>query len=191
MQRHAFQNADMGSVGRGWVDVLDDGNLAVHHIARRLAFVAAPVDDGQRQHGLLIVPGMPIQHDDGHREEAVKLAGNARQPGTRPVARFEIDRQKNEAFYLPGLYTGIAEKTRLPSSQHGEFIVGELEQEGHALPVGQAGCFRIELIAAAQQGFKFSGKRLGLRGPVQGFVAGVPEDREQFEGTYAQVAGGR
>ncbi|MDO8812936.1 MAG: hypothetical protein Q7J38_13040 [Gallionella sp.] len=140
---------------------------------------------------LLIVAGMTIQHDYGHREKPVQLAGDARQPRARPIARLEINRQKNEAFYLVGLHAGIAEKTHLPGGKRGKFVVGKLEQEGHARPVCQAGRFCIEMLDATQQGFNLARKSLRLCGPIQRFVAGVAEGREQLKGACAQVAGGR
>ena len=59
----------------------------------------------------------------------------------------------------------------------------EMEQKNYAFPISQTGHFGIELIAAAPQALNFAGKSMGLSRPVQGFVAGVAEDRQQFEGT--------
>ena len=79
----------------------------------------------------------------------------------------------------------------MPPRERRKFIVGELEQEGDAFPVGQADRFGIVLAAAAQQGFDFLSECLGLRRQVERFVAGVAQAGEQREGAGAQVAAGR
>ena len=82
MQCHAFQNADMGCVGCAWIDVLDDGNLAVDHVARGIALVATTVDHSQRQQVFQVMPRMPEEQDDRHWKQPVHFSGDARQAGT-------------------------------------------------------------------------------------------------------------
>ncbi len=131
---------DMSAVRVGEADVFDERDL-FQHVLRLIALMQAAIDHCERE-GV----AMPEQEHRGHGEQAIHGAGDAGKLGAGVVRLRQRDGKEQIRLNRRAIPFAFALEKKLLIALRGgtDFVVGELEQKIHRLPVGNQRVFGIE-----------------------------------------------
>ena len=118
----------------GEVDLANERDFA-EDVFAGVELVHAAIDDGDGEAALV-----PEEHHDGHREEAVDLAGDGGEFAACVVAALQLDGDEDVGFEQAALDLRVA-------GFAAEFLIGELEEEIGGFPLGDECLFLIENAA--------------------------------------------
>ena len=107
------------------------------------------IDDGEREH-----VAMPEQEHGGHGKQAVDGAGDAGKLGARVVRLRQRDGEEQIGFNRRAIPFAFAVEQKLLVALRGgaDFIVRELENKIHGLPVGMERGFGIQRFVLGERG---------------------------------------
>ena len=179
MQREALQQIQMGAVRLATIYVADKRN-AGEDVTGAVAKIFAAVDNGERDGG-----AVPEKHQHRHGHKAIQGASDGGKFGAR--RRFagrhgrQIHREENVGFDFFGL-EGVwrAEEQPLPIIA-GQFRAGDLEEEVHGAPAGEAGILFGEGVVGIEVLLEF-----GQGVDRQGALTPIAKGREESAGGKVQ-----
>ena len=94
------------------------------------------------------------QDDHGHGEKSVHRTGDAGESAALPVFAFKRDGKENEAVDNAAAVFFLQIKAGLAATESWDFIIGQLEEELHLLPLFEAsrlGCKPVFVIDLARK----------------------------------------